>query len=66
MAEETEGQDTGAGASGAEPTDTDRFLIIGLVVIIVLGVAVLGWHYRPNTADAICATAEAHCSVNPL
>ena len=39
-----------------------RWLIVGFVVCLFLGLGVLGWHYRPtdNTAP-ICANAEARC-----
>ena len=62
MAEETEGQDTGAEASGADATDVDRWLIIGFVVSICLGLAALGLHYRTsNTSRALCTDTEARC-----
>jgi len=42
--------------------ETDRALIIAFVVCILLGLGVLGWHYRSSdTAAPLCATPDAHC-----
>jgi hypothetical protein len=39
-----------------------RWLIVGFVVCLFLGLGVLGWHYRSTDSTApMCASAEAPC-----
>jgi len=39
-----------------------RWLIVGFVVCLFLGLGVLGWHYRStDNTIPICAHAEARC-----
>jgi hypothetical protein len=52
---------------GNAPDDESgtRWLIIGFVVCMVLGLGVLGWFYRPtDKTPPICANAEARCDEN--
>jgi hypothetical protein len=38
----------------------ERWVLIGGVVAIFLGLAVMGWHFQQDRSDArICASAEA-------
>jgi hypothetical protein len=40
----------------------ERWVIVTFTLALFLGLAVLGWRYRPGRPDdAICASAEAHC-----
>ena len=48
------------------PDDDDdgnaRWLIVGFIVCLFLGLGVLGWHYRSTDNNTpICANAEARC-----
>jgi hypothetical protein len=40
----------------------ERWVIVTFMLVLFLGLAVMGWLYRPGRSDsAICASAEAHC-----
>jgi hypothetical protein len=40
----------------------ERWVLIGGVIAIFLGLAVMGWHFQGRTDTTnICANAEAHC-----
>jgi hypothetical protein len=40
----------------------ERWVLIGGVVAMFLGLAVMGWHYQQRDNSArMCASAEAHC-----
>lgn len=40
----------------------ERWILIGGVIAIFLGLAVMGWYFQPHdTAAHVCASAEAHC-----
>jgi hypothetical protein len=40
----------------------ERWILVGGVVAIFLGLAVMGWHYQVNDTSArMCDSAEAHC-----
>ncbi|HWU54050.1 MAG TPA: hypothetical protein VN175_01025 [Rhizomicrobium sp.] len=40
----------------------ERWILIGGVLVIFLGLAVMGWHYQPPEDKArMCTSAEAHC-----
>jgi hypothetical protein len=42
--------------------DGNRWLIVVFVLGILLGLAMLGWHYRASGGtDILCANAEARC-----
>ena len=42
--------------------NSTRWLIIGFVVVLFLGLGVAGWHYRATGKPApICSSAEARC-----
>jgi hypothetical protein len=62
VAEETDGQDTITETSRADTTAADRWLIVGFVVSIVVGIGALGWHYRSSDQAApLCSNADAGC-----
>ena len=45
----------------------ERWILIGGVVAIFLGLAAMGWHFQQDNTDArICASAEAHCGERRL
>jgi len=45
----------------------ERWLLVGGVVAIFLGLAVMGWHYQvSDTRMQACASAEAHCEERHL
>jgi hypothetical protein len=55
VSDEIEGADSGA-------SDADRWLIVGFIVCLLLGLGILGAHCRPSTSPApICADSEARC-----
>ena len=65
MSEETEGQDTVTETSRSDTTDADRWLVVGFVVSIVVGLGVLGWHYHSSDQTApMCSNADARCGEN--
>ena len=40
----------------------ERWILVGGVVVIFLGLAMMGWHYQTDDHMArMCASAEAHC-----
>jgi hypothetical protein len=44
----------------------ERWVIVGFTLALFLGLAVMGWRYRPGRPDsAICASAEAQCGDRP-
>jgi hypothetical protein len=46
----------------ADAGETDRRLIIAFVVCMLLGLAVLGWHYHSSDKTTpMCGTPDAHC-----
>ncbi len=41
----------------------ERWILIGGVIVIFLGLAVMGWHYQQkDTGTRLCGDAEAKCS----
>lgn len=45
----------------------ERWILIGGVLAIFLGLAVMGWHYQPNDSNSrMCASAEARCGEQRL
>jgi hypothetical protein len=59
MAEEAGVTDTDA---PADDSNADRWLIVAFVVCILLGLGVLGWHYRTSDQAApLCSNADARC-----
>ena len=59
MAEEAEATETDA---PADNSNADRWLIVAFVVCMLLGLGVLGWHYRTSDQAApLCFNADAHC-----
>lgn len=62
VAEKTDGQDTATETSRADTTDADRWLIVGFVVSIVVGLGALGWLYHStDQAAPLCSNADAGC-----
>ena len=46
----------------ADVGEADRRLIVAFVVCMLLGLAILGWHYHSSdTTTPICGTSDAHC-----
>jgi hypothetical protein len=40
----------------------ERWVLIGGVIAIFLGLAVMGWHFQQPADDTnMCANSEAHC-----
>jgi hypothetical protein len=40
----------------------ERWILVGGVLTIFLGLAAMGWHYQQrDNAAQMCASAEAHC-----
>ena len=45
----------------------ERWILIGGVIVIFLGLAAMGWHYeQPDNNARICASAEAKCGEQRL
>jgi len=45
----------------------ERWILIGGVLAIFLGLAVMGWHYQPSDNNPrMCASAEAKCGEQRL
>ena len=50
------------GMSDHDDSGNTRWLIVGFVVCLFLGLGVLGWQYRSaEKPGPICSNAEAHC-----
>lgn len=40
----------------------ERWILVGGVLAIFLGLAAMGWHYQqPDNAARMCTSAEAQC-----
>jgi len=45
----------------------ERWILIGGVIVIFLGLAAMGWHYeQPDNNARICASAEGKCGEQRL
>ena len=44
----------------------ERWAIVGFMLMMVLGLAALGWRYRRTSpADPMCSSAQAQCADRP-
>jgi len=44
----------------------ERWAIVGFMLMMVLGLAALGWRYRrASPADPMCSSAQAQCADRP-
>jgi hypothetical protein len=45
----------------------ERLVLVGSVIAIFLGLAVMGWHFQQDTNNtAMCTSADAHCDEHRL